>query len=73
MEKNLCKSEGLPLQFIMQKKTNDDDDDWDDEDDPEESFNDALISFIHPFFQKYPGIPEHIVDLCKSIAFEKKI
>ena len=50
MEKNLCKSEGLPLQFIMQKKTNDDDDDWDDEDDPEESFNDALISFIHPFF-----------------------
>ena len=50
LEKDLCKSEGLPLQFIIEKITNDDDDDWDDDDDPEESLNDALISFIHLIF-----------------------
>ena len=44
MENDLCKSGGLPLQFIM-ITTNDDEDDWDDDNDSEESFNDTLIPF----------------------------
>ena len=50
MENDLCKSGGLPLQFIM-ITTNDDEDDWDDDNDDEESFNDTLIPFIHLLFR----------------------
>ena len=49
MENDLCKSGGLPLQFIM-ITTNDDEDDWDDDNDSEESFNDTLIPLLFIFF-----------------------
>ena len=50
MENDLCKSGGLPLQFIM-ITTNDDEDDWDDDNDSEESFNNIFIPFTHLLFR----------------------
>ena len=35
LDKNICKREGLPLEFAIQKKPNDDDDDWEDNNDHE--------------------------------------
>ena len=35
LDKDICKREGLPLEFAIQKKPNDDDDDWEDNNDHE--------------------------------------